>query len=110
MHNFRNLDVWKRSIQLNKILYLTTNKFPNSEIYGLTSQIRRCSVSISSNIAEGSSRKSNKDFQRFLEISLGSAFELETQIIIAKEIEFINEIILVELIELITKIQKKYIG
>ena len=107
MHNFRNLDVWKKSIQLNKIVYLTTGKFPNSEIYGLTSQMRRCSVSISSNIAEGSSRKSNKDFIRFLEISLGSAFELETQFVVAREIEFINETILIEFSELITEIQKK---
>lgn len=107
MHNFRNLDVWKKSIQLNKTIYLISNKFPNSEIFGLTSQMRRCSVSISSNIAEGSSRKSNKDFCRFLEMSLGSAYELETQIIISKEIEFVTEQIFTELVEFITEIQKK---
>lgn len=62
MHNFRNLDVWKQSIQLTKKIYLTTTDFPIQEQWGLTAQMRRCSVSISSNIAEGSSRKSNKDF------------------------------------------------
>jgi len=107
MHNFRNLDVWKKSIQLTKIIYLTTKDFPNYEQWGITSQIRRSAVSISSNIAEGSSRKSNKDFIRFLEMSLGSAFELETQIITSKEIEFINEEKLTELILLITEVQKK---
>ena len=82
-------------------------EFPNIEQWGLTSQIRRSSVSISSNIAEGSSRKSTKDFIRFLEISLGSAFELETQIITSKEIGLINEDKLTEINNLITEIQKK---
>lgn len=107
MHNFRNLDVWKKSIVLTKNIYLTTMEFPNIEQWGLTSQIRRSSVSISSNIAEGSSRKSTKDFIRFLEISLGSAFELETQIITSKEIGLINEDKLTEINNLITEIQKK---
>ncbi len=107
MHNFKNLEVWKKSIQLTKLIYITTKDFPTYEQWGLTSQIRRSAVSISSNIAEGSSRKSNKDFIRFLEMSLGSAFELETQIITSKEIEFINEDKLNELNNLITEIQKK---
>jgi four helix bundle protein len=107
MHNFRNLDVWKKSLQLTKSIYLTTSDFPKHEQWGLTSQMRRSAVSISSNIAEGSSRKSNKDFIRFLEISLGSAFELETQVITSKEVEFITEDKLIEINNLITEIQKK---
>lgn len=72
-------------------IYKTSNSFPKEEQYGLTSQIRRSAVSIPSNIAEGSGRNSDKDFHRFLEISLGSSFELETQIIIAHELEFLSD-------------------
>jgi four helix bundle protein len=67
-------------------IYLVTKSFPKDEMFGLISQMRRCAVSVPSNIAEGCSRTSQKDFSRFLQISLGSAFELETQIEIAKEI------------------------
>lgn len=72
-------------------IYKSTKKFPKEEIFGLTSQIRRCSVSIPSNIAEGSGRESNKDFVRFLYISLGSLFEMQTQLEIAKNIEYLTE-------------------
>lgn len=82
-HNFKNLNIWKLSVELTNEIYNLTDNFPKSEIFGLTSQIRRCSVSVASNIAEGSSRSSNKDFNRFLEISLGSLYELQTQIIIS---------------------------
>lgn len=71
--------------------YQFTNKIPKEEIFGLTSQIRRCSVSIPSNIAEGFGRKSNKEFSRFLNIATGSLFEYQTQIEIAKNINYINE-------------------
>ena len=82
-HNFKNLNIWKLSLDLANEVYNLTDQFPKYEEFGLKSQIRRCSVSVASNIAEGSSRSSNKDFNRFLEISLGSLYELQTQIIIS---------------------------
>ena len=90
MRNFRELDVWKSSVLFVKKIYELTDTFPNIERYNLISQISRCAVSIPSNIAEGCSRNSQKDFSRFLQISLGSSFELETQIEIAKELNFIS--------------------
>lgn len=90
-HNFKNLNIWKLAIELANQIYSVTELFPKSEEFGLKSQIRRCCVSIASNIAEGSSRTSNRDFNRFLEISLGSLFELQTQIIISKNRNFITE-------------------
>ena len=91
MKNFKNLKVWQRGIELVVDVYKKTNNFPNEELYGLTSQIKRSAISIPSNIAEGSGRGSKKDFNRFLDISLGSSFELETQLIIAKRLDFIND-------------------
>ena len=82
-HNFKNLNIWKLSLDLADEVYNLTDQFPKNEEFGLKSQLRRCSVSVASNIAEGSSRSSNKDFNRFLEISLGSLYELQTQIIIS---------------------------
>jgi four helix bundle protein len=90
MINFREIEFWKRSRHLAIEVYRVTNTFPKNELYGLTSQIRRCAISIPSNIAEGSGRSSKKDFARFLDMSIGSAHELETQIDIAHEISFIN--------------------
>jgi len=87
----KDLDVWKKSIELVKCIYQTTSGFPKEEIYALTSQMRRCVVSIPSNIAEGATRQSNKEFIQFLFISLGSASELETQLIISKELNYIEE-------------------
>jgi four helix bundle protein len=84
--SFRDLDVWKLAIELAKNIYKITNKFPNSETYGLTSQLRRSGISIPSNIAEGQGRNSAKEFNQFLAIALGSLAELETQLIIAKEV------------------------
>ena len=89
MRNFRELDIWKNGIEIVKMVYLTTNSLPNNEVYGLSSQIKRAAVSIPSNIAEGCSRSSQKDFKRFLEISLGSAFEVETQLEIIKQLNLI---------------------
>jgi len=89
MNYFKELKVWQKAIELVTNTYLKTQNFPKEEIYGLTSQIRRCAVSIPSNIAEGCGRKTNKDFNNFLGISLGSAFEFETQLIICKNLNFI---------------------
>lgn len=83
MHNFRKLDTWIDGIELADTIYTLTASFPKSEAYGLTSQMQRAAVSVPSNIAEGSGKGSDRDFARFLSISLGSLFELETQIEIA---------------------------
>lgn len=85
MRNFRELDVWVDARKLVKSVYLLSNQLPQSEKFGLISQINRCAVSIPANIAEGSAKDSQKDFIRFLGISLGSAFELETHIIISND-------------------------
>jgi four helix bundle protein len=90
MNYFKELKVCQKAIELVTETYLKSQSFPKEEIYGLTSQIRRCAVSIPSNIAEGFGRNTDKDFNNFLGISLGSAFEFETQLIICKNLEFIN--------------------
>lgn len=89
--SFKDLEVWKQSIQFAKEVYQLTEKFPSYEIYGLTSQIRRAVVSISSNIAEGQCRNSSKEFRHYLAMALGSLGEAETQLIIARETNYLNE-------------------
>ncbi len=89
---YKDLEAWKESIKLVKDIYTLTNKFPKDELFGLISQLRRAAVSIPSNIAEGSMRSSDKDSLRFIEISLGSIAEIETQIIISKELGFVDNI------------------
>jgi four helix bundle protein len=90
MHNFKELKVWKMSIELSKLIFETTRTFPSEHKFGLSNQLFRCAVSIPSNIAEGCGRKSDKELKQFVSISLGSSFELETQIIIAKEVNLIT--------------------
>lgn len=89
--NYKKLDAWKESMKLVKLVYEITQDFPDEEKYGLVSQLRRASVSIPSNIAEGCSRSSNKEYKRFVEIALGSILELETQLIIATELNFLRK-------------------
>lgn len=89
--NHKDLDVWTESIELTKLIYNLTAKFPKEEMFSLTSQIRRASVSVASNIAEGCAKNSKKELLRHLDIALGSLSELETQLIISKEIGFIND-------------------
>ena len=89
--DYKELNVWKESIDLVKLVYEVTQKFPSEEKFGLVSQLRRASVSIPSNIAEGNGRSSDKDYKRFVEMSYGSALELETQLIISVELNFIKE-------------------
>jgi four helix bundle protein len=91
MKNFRKLNIWQKGIDLVIDIYKFSNDLPSDEKYGLISQIRRASVSIPSNIAEGSSRNSEKDFKRFLEIAIGSAFELETQLLIIQKLNLIEK-------------------
>jgi len=89
-HNFKKLKIWQMSMELAKMIFELTLTFPYSEKYGLISQMNRFSVSIPSNIAEGSSR-TNKSFSHFLDISLGSSFELQTQLLIANTNSFISD-------------------
>jgi four helix bundle protein len=88
--SYRDLNVWKLSIELVKDIYQVTTKFPPAEIYGLTNQLRRAAISIPSNIAEGQGRNSFKEFKQFLVIALGSLAELETQLIISHEIGYLD--------------------
>lgn len=89
--SYRDLIVWQKAISLVTEIYKLTEKFPNREIYALASQMRRASVSIPSNIAEGRSRSTPKDFTHFLHMALGSATELETQLIISSNLEYVNK-------------------
>ena len=91
MHNYKKLNVWISSISLVKNIYNLTRKFPKEEMFVLTQQLRRAAISIPSNIAEGAGRNSNAQFKNFLQISIGSCFEVETQLIISKELEYISE-------------------
>ena len=90
MFNFEKLDVWQKSIALAESVYSLTKVFPSDERFGLTNQVRRAAVSISSNIAEGCSRTSRTDFRRFVEIATGSTFELVSQARIARGQTFCN--------------------
>ena len=87
---FTDLDAWKEAHRLVLMVYKQTNQFPKEEVFGLVSQMRRCSVSITSNIAEGFSRPSYKDKVRFYFVSLGSVTELQNQLLIARDISFID--------------------
>jgi four helix bundle protein len=106
MHQYKNLKIWKQSLELVIEVYKQTEHFPEKEKFALMSQINRSAVSIVSNIAEGAGRNSNKEFNNFLGIALGSACELETQLIIANRLNYINENKLVELVNSIDEIQK----
>lgn len=91
MGNHKELIVWQKSITLVKLVYQQTGSFPSDERFGLTNQMRRCSVSIPSNIAEGFGRGSNKELTQFLRISLGSSSEPDTQLILSKELHYMDE-------------------
>jgi len=110
MHNFKELKVWKLGIDLTKSIFILTRDFPAEERYGLTSQMTRCAVSIPSNIAEGCGKKFDKELHQFLNIALGSAFELETQLIIAKDFDYINNESFNSNCSLLTEIQKMIYG
>ena len=88
--SYRELIIWQKSIQVVTKVYKLTRNFPKEELFGLTSQMRRCAISIPSNIAEGFGRNSQGDFKRFLNIALGSTYELQTQIEISLNLEFLN--------------------
>jgi len=106
MHNFRKLVIWTRSIDLVTRIYQLTNTFPKNERFGLMFQMQRSAVSVPSNIAEGSAKTSNKDFARFLEISVGSLLELETELLIAHNLKYIDSMLFEEIQNEIIELQK----
>ncbi len=91
MFNFEKLDVWRKAIDFADLIYSETRSFPLEERFGLTNQLRRAAISVSSNIAEGSSRSSKSDFARFVEIATGSVFEVVSQAFIAQRQSFLSE-------------------
>jgi len=91
VHQFKELKVWQKSMDLVVDIYTVTTNFPTDEKFGLTSQLRRCAVSIPSNIAEGAGRDSDKEFLYFLSIALGSSFELETQLILSQRLNLLTK-------------------
>ena len=111
MHRFKDLEIWKLIRIFCSEIYIITSNFPNSEKFRLTNQLRRSSVYVPSNIAEGCSRSSNKYFSRFLEIAIGSIYEIETQLLIAFDLGYINQSKLDELsfnIDRIVKMTSKF--
>src|SRR6187401_1440650 len=90
VRNYRELKVWQHSIELSASIYQLTSGFPKEELYGLTSQMRRAAVSIPSNIAEGHSRESTKEYLHHLSFALGSLAELETQLVIAERLKYVS--------------------
>jgi four helix bundle protein len=91
MMDFRDLRVWQKAHHLTLQLYRATGKFPREELYGLTSQIRRWSLSIGANIAEGCGKRGNNEFQRYLVIASGSASELDYELLLARDLEYLNQ-------------------
>lgn len=107
MRNFREFNVWQDGRNFVSLIYDETDNFPIDERFGLTSQLNRAAVSIILNIAEGASRKSEKDFARFLEISIGSAFEVETILLISTDRQLIKQEVADSLIEQVHSIQRR---
>lgn len=108
-HNFKNLKIWQLAIEISKEIYLLTNSFPKNEMYALSNQINRAAVSIASNIAEGSNR-SNTHFIHYLNIALGSSFELQTQLIISNKVGYLTEEHLITIENQIIELQKMISG
>ena len=112
MNTHRDLKVWQKSIDFFTKIYTETNNFPKTEIYGLISQLRRAAVSIPSNIAEGSARNTDKELLHFLYVSRASAAEIETQLLISKNLGFLNDLNplkedLIEILKMITALINK---
>ncbi len=108
-HNYKNLKIWKLSLEITNDISDILLEFPRHERYDLSAQMSRCSVSMPSNIAEGSSR-TNKSFSHYIDISLGSSFELGTQLLVAKHRQYITEINLKKLEEKIEEFQRMTMG
>jgi len=110
VREFRTLEVWKRSIKLGKRVYEIIEVFPKNENYGLSSQLRRAVVSISSNIAEGCGRRTSKDTVQFLYIAVGSVNEVESQLCIAREFGYLEDDVLRKLTDELREINKMLMG
>jgi len=110
MHQFKELKVWQKGRALVKEVYLATQQFPKEELLGITAQMRRAAISIPANIAEGSGRISNADFGRFLDIANGSAFELETLVILSLDLEFLTQSDFEKFDSCLNEIQKMIFG
>ena len=108
--DFRKLDIWKRSRKLVNHIYLILEEFPNPEKFGLTSQVKRSVISVPSNISEGCGRRTNKDLGRFLDISIGSLCELETQLCLAHDLDYISTEQMDDLLNETIQIRKMIIG
>lgn len=106
MHNYKELKLWMKAIELVSDVYKTTSDFPDREKYNLVNQIQRAAISIPSNIAEGAGRNSNKSFVQFLAIAHGSTYELETQLIISKNLGYLLDSDLDRLINKLYEVQK----
>lgn len=96
VQSYRDLKVWQKGIELVKFVYALQAKFPKHELYGLSDQLRRSAVSVPSNIAEGQARQHTREFRQFLHVALGSAAEVDTQLIIARELGYLTEADLLE--------------
>ena len=110
MQDFKKLGVWEKAHLLTIEIYKATAVFPKEEQYGLTSQIRRASISIGSNIVEGCGRDGNVEFVRFLQIAMGSLYELEYQLLLARDLEFLDERIYLTLNNNLTEIRKMMVS
>jgi four helix bundle protein len=110
MHNVKKLSIWIKSVDFVTEIYKVTNTFPSNERFGLVSQLQRAAVSVPTNISEGSAKSSNKDFARFLEISLGSTCELETELLISLNLSYIDLEKYNQLQEELVELQKMIIG
>ena len=110
MHNFKELAIWQKGMNVVMECYKITSHFPKEEQFNLTNQLRRAAVSVPSNISEGSSRKSDKDFSRFLQISLGSLFELETQLILSEKLGYLESQRFNEMENQISELQRMIYG
>jgi len=110
METHKNLLVWQKSMAFVTELYKLTRKYPNDEQYGLINQLRRAAVSIPSNIAEGCARRNTKEYIQFLYVSLGSASEIETQIIISYNLEYVSNIEQQNMLEILEEIIRMLVG
>ena len=108
--NYQDLRVWQQAMALAAHVYRTTEKFPKSEMYGLVSQIRRAAVSVASNIAEGKGHRSDKEFLHFLYYARGSLFEVETQILLSHQLQYISEAETADAQQLITPVARSLAG
>jgi four helix bundle protein len=106
MKNFKELKIWQKGFEIAIASFKLTGNFPSNEKFGLVSQINRCAVSIASNIAEGSSRTSDKDYRRFIQISLGSCFELETQLLISRQMNYGDKKLIADLLNMLADEEK----